>query len=219
MKYYKVLNEGMSPYANYDYSPYLPQDGKPGKWLPKVDNLELCESGYHVTDAEHLINWIDGNQLFEVETNGKVLQGNDKITCKQIRLVRQIKGWHDKNLRLFACWCAEQVLPIYEHEYPDDNRPRKAIEASRAYASGAVSMEELSVARDAAWAAALAAARAAAWAGDAAWDAARAAAWAWDAARDAARAAAMAAARAGAGAGDAARDAQAKKLVEMVEAE
>ena len=108
----------------------------------------------------------------------------------------------EKGLRLFACECAEEVLLIYEREYPKDSRPRKAIETARRYANGEATLEELDAAKDAAWAAARDAARAAAWdaardaaraAEAAAWDAARAAAW--DAARDAARAATWDAAR------------------------
>jgi hypothetical protein len=67
---------------------------------------------------------------------------------------------HDLEIRLFACDCAEMVLPIYEHKYPGDDRPRKAIEVIRLYAARAA-------AGDAAGDAARAAARAAAWA--AAW--------------------------------------------------
>ena len=87
--------------------------------------------------------------------------------------------------RLLACDYAEHVLPIFETQYPDDDRPRKAIAVSRRHAHGEATDAELS----AAWAA---------W--DAAWytclrrDAARAA-WnaAWADARDAARAAGAAA--------------------------
>ena len=107
MTYYKVLNNGKGPYSGYDYTEYLPKDGKPGKWLPKVDKLELCVSGYHVTDAEHLIEWIDGNQLFEVAVKGKKLKSDDKTSCKQMRFIRKIDGWNDKNLHLFACWCVK----------------------------------------------------------------------------------------------------------------
>ena len=32
----------------------------------------------------------------------------------------------------FAVYCARDVLPIYEAEYPNDDRPRKAIEAAEA---------------------------------------------------------------------------------------
>ena len=101
-------------------------------------------------------------------------------------------------LRLFACDCAEQALPTYEKVYPDDKRPRKAVETARLFAEGKATQKELAASAAAAWDAvrdaARAAARAAAWC--AAWYAARCAARAaagdaaWDAARDAARAAA-----------------------------
>lgn len=104
--------------------------------------------------------------------------------------------------RLFAADCAEAVLPLFERDYPDDDRPRRAIEAARAFAHDKIDVAALGAANDAARDAALAAARDAAWAAamaaargaandaalaagrGAAWDAAMAAAWgaAWDAA-------------------------------------
>ena len=107
----------------------------------------------------------------------------------------------DKEIRLFAADCAESVLHIYEKQYPNDDRPRKAIQAARDYANGLINEDKLSASRDAACAAAGAAAgEAAGEAAWAAWDATRAAAWeaAWEAARDAGGAAAGAAARAAA---------------------
>ena len=92
----------------------------------------------------------------------------------------------EQEQRLIAADFAEHVLPLFEADYPDDDRPRKAIEAARAYARGQITIEQL----EAAWASARAAARAVARAsaGAAAWAAARAAAG--DAARASARAAA-----------------------------
>jgi hypothetical protein len=140
----------------------------------------------------------------------------------------------------FSAWCARQVLPIYEKEYPNDSRVSDCINTVEAFAKGEATQEDLADARDAAWDA-TAAAWDAAWAArDAAWDAARdataaaraaAKAAAWDA-RDAATAAAKAAAwdataaardaawDATAAARDAAWDAataaQEKKLVELL---
>ena len=34
---------------------------------------------------------------------------------------------------LWACDCAERVLPVFETKYPDDVRPRRALEAARAW--------------------------------------------------------------------------------------
>ena len=54
-------------------------------------------------------------------------------------------------LRLFACDCAEQVLPIYEKDYPHDKRPRKAVETARLFAEGKATQKEWDAARYAAW--------------------------------------------------------------------
>ena len=109
------------------------------------------------------------------------------------------------NLRLIAADFAKRVLHIYESKYPNDDRPRKAIEAARngaadaaAYAADAAADAADAAARsayaaDAAADAAYAAARAADAADDAAYDAAYAARAAADAADSAARAAASAA--------------------------
>jgi len=91
----------------------------------------------------------------------------------------QEKPEADYKARIFAADCAEHVLHIYEDKYPDDKRPREAIQAARLFAEGKIE----DAARAAAWAAAWDAARAVAWA--ATWAAARAAAR--DAARDAER--------------------------------
>ncbi len=72
----------------------------------------------------------------------------------------------DRDLRLFAVWCARQV----QHLMIDD-RSINAIDTAERHANGNATNAEL----DAAWAAAWAAARGAAW--DAARDVARAAAW------------------------------------------
>jgi len=54
----------------------------------------------------------------------------------------------DKVCRLFAADCAESVLHIFEEKYPDDMRPRNAIQAARDFANGLIGIDEL---KDAAW--------------------------------------------------------------------
>ncbi len=126
---------------------------------------------------------------------------------------------HDLEIRLFACDCAEMVLPIYEHKYPGDDRPRKAIEVIRLYANGKATEDERASACDAACDAAWDAIGTVAWyaAGAAAWVAAGAAACA--AAGTSAGAAAWAAAWAAAGASAraAAWDAAWAKIKELLE--
>ena len=57
----------------------------------------------------------------------------------------------DKEIRLLACDYAKRVLPIFEKQHPEDKQPRQAIEASRQYARGEISIEQLGDAQDASW--------------------------------------------------------------------
>ncbi len=50
----------------------------------------------------------------------------------------------DSDHYLLAAWaakCAEHVLRFYEEEYPSDNRPRRAIEAARAWAGKKINLD------------------------------------------------------------------------------
>ena len=95
---------------------------------------------------------------------------------------------HDKEIRLFAVWCARQVQHLMT-----DRRSVAALDVAERFANGDATKEELDAAEAAAWAAsgyaAMTAAGAAAWAaaGDAAGGEARGEAWsaAWSAALDA----------------------------------
>ena len=120
-------------------------------------------------------------------------------------------------------WCAEQVLDIYEKEYPDDRRVRECLEGIRKYQRGEISKEDLAIliradadaADNAADAAVYAAADAAA---DAAVYAADAAVYAADAAAaDAYVYAAAYAADAAVYADDAAYDIRSKQKAKFIE--
>ena len=176
-KYYKILTaDNKGEYSKYDFTKYLPVDGKPGKWLRKIENIEMCERGYHCFTPEHILEWLNV-QLYEVEIKGRRVHGDNKTVAQQMRFIRKVDAWNDRSARAFSCWCAERVLSMFEKEYPNDKRPRETIETARRYADGLATDEELAAAEAAAWAAARDAAR------DAAWAAARYAAG--DAARDA----------------------------------
>ena len=109
----------------------------------------------------------------------------------------------DREIRLLAYDYAERILPLYEKEYPNDKKPRQAIEIARKFADGQATDEELVDA----WIAT-----------GAAGASARAAAWIVTGAAGAAARDAGAAARdvAGAGARDAEREWQREKLLEML---
>ncbi|KKM14731.1 hypothetical protein LCGC14_1703260, partial [marine sediment metagenome] len=208
---FKVLNtDGSAIHGKGKWN--LPKNGTPGEWMPPIEGkLIACERGYHLCSANNLIVWL-GPAIYIVKARGDILTSKDKLVVREARLIRRLNAWTEKSARLFACECAEHVLPIFETERPDDKRPRKAIAVTRRYVHGKATKNEMTAAAGAAWAAAGAAwaAAGAAWA--AAW-AARAAAWAagdaaWAAgdaraAGDAAWAAAWAARAAAWAAGDA----------------
>ena len=50
-----------------------------------------------------------------------------------------------KTLRALACDFAEHVLPLFEAEYPDDDRPRRLVEATRQWAAGLISYDEMEI--------------------------------------------------------------------------
>jgi hypothetical protein len=120
-----------------------------------------------------------------IEANGL----SDALWC-----LRAVEG-HDKEIRLFAVWCARQVQNLMK-----DPRSVAALDVAEAYANGMATFAELKAAEATSWDAARVSARVAARAAargasrdaaGAAWDAAGAAAEAaageapWAAARDA----------------------------------
>lgn len=51
-----------------------------------------------------------------------------------------------RTLALWAADCAERVLPAFEDARPDDDRPRRAIAAARAWARGELSVADVQAA-------------------------------------------------------------------------
>jgi hypothetical protein len=129
--------------------------------LNKIKAHSPCEDGWNKL-LNHLNKTQSDDEPLSIAT---ILQSNGIRDA--VWALCAVEG-KDKEIRLFAADCAESVLHIFEKQYPNDGRPRKAIQAARDYANGVIGKYEL----DAAWAAA----------GDAAWAA-------WAAAGAAARAA------------------------------
>lgn len=139
--------------------------------LQFIKQFNPCESG--------VAEYIDAGYY---NFNGTVLEflSLDKISINnKLWVVLRTEIISENDLHELACKFSESVLHIFENQYPNDKRPRLAIEAKRKWISGEISIDELeaaSVASVAAWAAASVAARVAARAArDAASVAARAA--------------------------------------------
>jgi hypothetical protein len=180
----------------------------------KCENPKLCTKDViHAYTNKNLALLLNPNHvninnplLFEAEGN-IVIRDYSKCGVFSLKIIKKINypNWYIEKQKevqiLFAILCAESVLKYFENKYPNDNRPRKAIEAAKNYLKDP-SAANKKVAYAAAYAAAAADAAAYAAAAAAA-DAYAAAAYA------AADAAADAAAYAAAAAADAADDADA----------
>lgn len=55
------------------------------------------------------------------------------VTSMDESIAELVSKSDQKTLALWAADCAERVLPYFEEKYPEDNRPRQAIEAVRAW--------------------------------------------------------------------------------------
>ena len=203
---YKVLGPEAQSIHGGKGTWHKPKGKRPGKWMDEIKTPHCCERGYHLVALYSLPEWLAADcTIYLAEGRGDShTDGSGKTAFAQARLIRQLHI-SEQDLRLFAADCAEHVLPIWEKQYPKDDRPARAIEAARRFARGEIDAAARAAAADAAWTAAAGDAAAdAAWtaAWTAAGDAAGAAAWtaAWAAAADAAADAAWNAARAAAGA-------------------
>ena len=190
---YKVLGSDGNAIHGGSGAWHLPHGKRPGKWMPEVARPTCCTRGYHLVELPALAEWLAADcTIWEAEGRGAShTDGSGKTAYAQARLLRRVR-LSERDMRLFAADCAEHVLALFEVPCPDDDRPRKAVAAARAYARGeiddaagaaagaAAQTAAGAAAQTAAWAAAGAAAGAAAWAaaGAAAGAAARAAAWA-----------------------------------------
>jgi hypothetical protein len=65
------------------------------------------------------------------------------IICMKIPKTRlKFNKKNQKKLALWAADSAEEILPYFEEKYPKDNKPRKAIEAARAWVRGEIRVDE-----------------------------------------------------------------------------
>ena len=87
--------------------------------------------------AEVFLNYVDEcRKLFGKDKIMNKFGGVKKFlsenrTRAALNFVLRNKFISDEKLHYLACDFAERVLPIFEEKYPDDNRPRRAIEVKR----------------------------------------------------------------------------------------
>jgi hypothetical protein len=127
----------------------LPTDGEPGRWMRRPGRLrrwwklQPAADGYHLIEADSLAPHIKDNvTLWLAEGRGtaqSVFPGLQ--TYEEARLLREVE-LSEQVLRYWAADCAEHVLPAYEERRPNDDRPRRAVEAARHLALGMIGYPE-----------------------------------------------------------------------------
>jgi len=111
--------------------------------LNKIREHDPCERSWKKL-LNHLNKTKADDEPLEIKTILDINGFEDAVWA-----LRAVDG-HDKDIRLFVCDCAESVLHFFENEFPDDSRPRKAIEIARKFANGECNSDELIAASDAA---------------------------------------------------------------------
>jgi hypothetical protein len=124
---------------------------KVGKWEKHKGELSMCHSGLHASvRAIDAMQYVKCEVLALVEVHGKHLAQGDKQCWSEMRVLKAYE-WTKPDSVAMAIYAAELVIGNYEKKYPDDKRPRKAIEAARAWLENPTEEN-----RDAAYAAAAA---------------------------------------------------------------
>ena len=122
---YKFLRLGLK--SDYDESQW-----KIGEWREETKLIKECEGlscSRYIADA---LSYVQGEILAKVEYGGKVIDSGDKLTCQKMRVV-QTWDWTKRDSVRLAVFAARLVLPIFEKARPNDDKPRKAIEAAEAW--------------------------------------------------------------------------------------
>ena len=176
---YKFLRTGLKSNSG-DYK------WKIGEWC-KEDKVDICNAGFHASKTPlQALSYVSGEIVAKVEVRGKSIVQDDKECWSEMRIVKAW-DWEKKDSVALSIFAAEQALKNYEKAYPNDDRPRKAIEAAKkvleadteenrsaawsaksaawsaAESAGSTARSARSSARSAAWSAAESAAESAAW--------------------------------------------------------
>lgn len=109
----QVINSG------FDYTDYLPQGNKPGKWTPKIPAAKIEDSHYKVST-----NWIfalygeilEEVRIFEVEVKGKTriehfAGTSPEILCQTIRLVKEITKTCKRRIKYYEDRALDNLPP------------------------------------------------------------------------------------------------------------
>ena len=128
-QYYKFLNlkngKIVSEHVNHTW--------EIGKTYTVNGPVKVCSNGFHASvEPLDALGYIKGDVVAVVTGSGGSDNDENKVCYQSMTIVRAYK-WTPLDSVALAIYCAEQVIKIYEYEYPGDSRPRDAIKAAKAY--------------------------------------------------------------------------------------
>lgn len=102
------------------------------KWEKAEGKIIACQNGFHgsrrIIDAMRFVNM---EVLAVVEVDGASdTSESDKEAWQKMKIIKAWK-WEKKDSVELAVFAAEQVIGNFEKQYPNDKRPREAIEAAK----------------------------------------------------------------------------------------
>ena len=78
-----------------------------GEWL-ESERVELCLAGVHACRIADLPYWLR-DELWEVELEGDLVEGERLVAGRRGRLVRRVEAWNDAAGRAFGMSCAAEA--------------------------------------------------------------------------------------------------------------
>ena len=113
----------------------LKSDSGDMEWLLNTwyheDNISICNKGFHASKTPlQALKYVAGEILSQVEVKGKSEVNDDKECWSDMRIVKAYH-WKKEDSVALSIFASECVLENFEKVFPDDKRPREAIEAAR----------------------------------------------------------------------------------------
>lgn len=97
---YKFLDAGgIAPFTGFAWPV--------GAWVDAT-SADICRAGIHACRVRDLPIWLD-DELWEIELDGDVVEGERKVTATRGRLTRRIQQWTPDLAREFGRFCARRT--------------------------------------------------------------------------------------------------------------
>jgi hypothetical protein len=105
------------------------------EWNHHSGSIELCSKGLHSSKKiNEAFAYLPGDILARVEVKGDSVAASDQDAWSDMRILRAYR-WASLESVALAIFAAEQAIGIFEAGFPDDARPRRAVDAARQYLS------------------------------------------------------------------------------------